>query len=290
MSIAPEIQDQLLAHQRNEITEYHIYSNLAKSLKSSENQQILEEIAQQELRHYHIFKKYTQKDVKPDRFKIWKYYWISRILGLTFGLKLMEMGEEKAQKNYEYLLDAVPEIRNIIEEENQHENALLELIDEELLNYIGSIVLGLNDALVELTGALAGFTLALQDTKLIALTGSVTGIAAALSMGASEYLSTKAEGTDKNPLQASLYTGITYIVTVVFLILPYLLFNNYYLCLGCTLAIAIAIIALFNYYISVAKGVPFGKRFWEMTAVSFGVAGFSFFIGFLMRAVLGVEV
>lgn len=290
MSTTFEIQDQLLAHQRNEITEYHIYSNLAKSLKSSQNQQLLEEIAQQELRHYHIFKKYTQKDVKPDRFKIWKYYWISRIFGLTFGLKLMETGEENAQKNYQLLLDTVPEIRNIIEEENKHENALLELIDEERLNYIGSVVLGLNDALVELTGALAGFTLALQDTKLIALTGSVTGIAAALSMGASEYLSTKAEGTDKNPLQASLYTGITYILTVVLLILPYLLFDNYYLCLVCTLAIALVIIALFNYYISVARGTPFRERFWEMTGVSFGVAGFSFFIGFLMRAVLGVEV
>lgn len=290
MSTTFEIQDQLLAHQRNEITEYHIYSNLAKSLKSSQNQQLLEEIAQQELRHYHIFKKYTQKDVKPDRFKIWKYYWISRIFGLTFGLKLMETGEENAQKNYQLLLDAVPELRNIIEEENKHENALLELIDEERLNYIGSVVLGLNDALVELTGALAGFTLALQDTKLIALTGSVTGIAAALSMGASEYLSTKAEGTDKNPLQASLYTGITYILTVVLLILPYLLFDNYYLCLVCTLAIALVIIALFNYYISVARGTPFRERFWEMTGVSFGVAGFSFFIGFLMRAVLGVEV
>jgi len=290
MDITPEIQNQLLAHQRNEITEYHVYLTLSKKLPSSKNQEVLEKIANEELCHYHIFKKYTQKDIKPDRFKIWKYCWISRIFGLTFGLKLMENGEEKAQENYENWSGIIPEINTIIEEEDKHENALLELIDEERLNYIGSIVLGLNDALVELTGALAGFTLALQDTKLIALTGSVTGIAAALSMGASEYLSTKAEGTDKNPLQASLYTGLTYILTVILLILPYLLLDNYYLCLCCTLAIAVAIIALFNYYISVAKGTPFGKRFWEMIGVSFGVAGFSFFIGFLMRTVFGVEV
>jgi len=290
MDITPEVHAQLLEHQKNEITEYHIYLNLSKNPKSSKNQEILEKIAHEELRHYHVFKKYTRKDVEPDRFKIWKYYWISRIFGLTFGLKLMENGEERAQKNYEHLLETIPEISTIIEEENKHENALLGLIDEEWLNYIGSVVLGLNDALVELTGALAGFTLALQDTKLIALTGSVTGIAAALSMGASEYLSTKAEGTDKNPLQASLYTGVAYILTVILLILPYLLLSNYYLCLGCTLAIAVAIIALFNYYISVAKGTPFGKRFWEMIGVSFGVAGFSFFIGFLMRTVFSIEV
>ena len=73
----------------------------------------------------------------------------------------------------------------------------------EPYRYTGSIVLGLNDALVELTGALAGLTLALQDTKLIALTGSITGIAAALSMGASEYLSTKSEDVDRSPVKAS---------------------------------------------------------------------------------------
>ena len=51
------------------------------------------------------------------------------------------------------------------------------------LEYMGSVVLGLNDALVEFTGALAGFTLALSDSRLTALTGSITGIAAALSIG-----------------------------------------------------------------------------------------------------------
>ena len=80
----------------------------------------------------------------------------------------------------------IPEAKAIILEENQHETGLLQLLGEERLRYTGSMVLGLNDVLVELTGALAGLTLALQDTKLVALTGSITGIAAALSMGASE--------------------------------------------------------------------------------------------------------
>jgi VIT1/CCC1 family predicted Fe2+/Mn2+ transporter len=152
------------------------------------------------------------------------------------------------------------------------------------------MVLGLNDALVELTGALAGLTLALQDTQLIALTGSITGIAAALSMGASEYLSTKSEETEKNPVRASTYTGAAYLSTVLILILPYLVFQNYYLCLALTLAGAVLIIALFNYYISVAKDVPFRARFMEMAGLSLGVAAFSFLMGFLMRSVLGVEV
>jgi VIT1/CCC1 family predicted Fe2+/Mn2+ transporter len=143
---------------------------------------------------------------------------------------------------------------------------------------------------VELTGAMAGLTLALQDTRLIALTGSITGIAAALSMGASEYLSTKTEATLKNPVKASIYTGGAYIVTVLILILPYLLLENFYVCLGCTLVAAISIIAFFNYYISVAQDVPFKSRFLEMTGLSLGVAVLSFFVGFIIRAFLGVDV
>jgi VIT1/CCC1 family predicted Fe2+/Mn2+ transporter len=152
------------------------------------------------------------------------------------------------------------------------------------------MVLGLNDALVELTGALAGFTLALQDTKLIALTGSITGIAAALSMGASEYLSTKAEDTVKNPLRASLYTGSAYVVTVVLLILPYLLLGNVYLAAGTMLAASVLIVLAYNFYITTAKNLPLWCRFRDMAAISLGVAAISFLVGLLVRALFGVEV
>ena len=290
MAISKEIRDSLLVYQKNEITEHHIYSRLARTIKSPENRRILEEIAADELRHYRDWRTHTQEDVKPSKWKIWKYYLISRIFGFTFGIKLMERGEEDAQENYEQLRGTIAEADAIIQDENDHEEALIALLDEERLRYTGSIVLGLNDALVELTGALAGLTLALQNTRLIALTGLITGIAAALSMAASEYLSTQTEETTKNPVRASIYTGSAYVVTVMVLILPYLLLENFYVCLVCTLVAAVLIIFFFNYYISVAKDVPFKRRFLEMTGLSLGVATLSFFIGFVIRAFLGVDV
>jgi VIT1/CCC1 family predicted Fe2+/Mn2+ transporter len=151
-------------------------------------------------------------------------------------------------------------------------------------------VLGLNDALVELTGALAGLTLALQNTKLIALSGLITGIAASMSMAASEYLSTRSEETSKEPVRAAIYTGIAYILTVSLLVLPYLLFENYYIDLAITMTIAVVIIAVFNYYISVAKGESFKARFLEMAGLSLGVATFSFIIGFFIRKWLNIEI
>ncbi|HIJ64454.1 MAG TPA: rubrerythrin family protein [Candidatus Hydrogenedentes bacterium] len=290
MEIDEALRQQLLAYQKNEITEHHIYKRLAAAVKSVENRDVLQRIAEDELRHYHDWKQYTGQDTSPDRLKAGWYYWVSRIFGITFGMKLMERGEEGARTNYGQLKESIPKAEAIARDENEHEEALLRLLDEERLQYVGSIVLGLNDALVELTGALAGLTLALQDTKLIALTGLITGIAAALSMGASEYLSTKAEETSKGPLKASIYTAATYVVTVFLLILPYLILENYYMCLAWTLIVAVLIIAVFNYYISVAKDEWFKKRFFEMAGVSLGVAVLSFGLGYVIRALLGVEV
>ena len=290
MVMSAETRDQLEMFQKNEITEHHIYRKLARSMRASENRQILEEIADDELRHYKTWRGYTKKDVRPDRIKIWMYYLISRVFGITFGIKLMERGEEDAQDHYEKLQGSIPDIDVIIQEENEHETKLINLIDEERLRYMGSIVLGLNDALVELTGALAGLTLALQETKLIAITGLITGIAAALSMGSSAYLSTKSEETVKNPFRASIYTGSAYIVTVFVLILPYLIIENFYIALGFTMAFAILIIAFFNYYISVAKDVEFKERFLEMTLLSLGVAAVSFVIGSVFRSLLGIDI
>jgi VIT1/CCC1 family predicted Fe2+/Mn2+ transporter len=290
MQLSESVRKQVLGFQRTEITEHHIYKRLAKKINSPENAKIIEKIAEDELRHYNSWKKYTNQDVEPRWFYVWFYYLISVIFGFTFGIKLMERGEENAQENYASISSAIPEATKFQHEEDVHEEQLIEMLDEERLRYAGSIVLGLNDALVELTGALAGLTLALQDVKLIALSGLITGIAASMSMAASEYLSTRSEDTSKHPVRAAIYTGIAYIVTVALLVLPYLLFENYILDLVITLTIAVLIIAVFNYYISLAKGESFRARFTEMAGLSLGVALFSFVIGYFIRQWLGIEV
>ena len=171
----------------------------------------------------------------------------------------------------------------LVQDEEEHEETLISLLDEQHLQYTGSIVLGLNDALVELSGTLAGLTLAFQNTRMIALSGLVTGIAAALSMAASEYLSTKAEKTSKDPIKASVYTGIAYIITVALLILPYLVISNYFISLALMMTVVFLIIAFFSFYMSVLKDEKFSKHFFSMAAISVGVALISFLFGFLVK-------
>ena len=152
------------------------------------------------------------------------------------------------------------------------------------------MVLGLNDALVELTGSLAGFTLAMQNTRLIALSGLILGISATFSMASSEFLSAKSEGRT-DALKSCTYTGIAYLVTVILLIAPYLILGSsqYMLALVCMLVIVILIIAGFTYYTSVAQDEPFKSRFLEMATISISVAVISFVVGKIAKAFLGVD-
>ncbi|MFW5814596.1 MAG: VIT1/CCC1 transporter family protein [Spirochaetota bacterium] len=281
---------QLLRAQHNEITEYHIYTRLARRVRNAHNSEILAKIGNDEKEHYEVWKGYTGEDVKPGRLKILFFTVVSRVFGLTFGLKLMERGEEAAQINYDLISKTVPKAKEVEDDEDRHEHELLDILKEERLEYVGSIVLGLNDALVELTGALAGLTFALQDATLIALAGLITGIAASFSMAGSEYLSTKTEGEASRALKAALYTGAAYIVTVFLLVLPFLLLANYFVSLAITLGTAVLIILFFNYYVSVAQDLDFKSRFLEMAGLSLGIAAFSFGIGYLVRIFLGVDV
>jgi VIT1/CCC1 family predicted Fe2+/Mn2+ transporter len=282
--------ERLLFLQRSEITEHHIYTKIAAATPEPGNRDVLTRIAAQELGHYEIWKRYTGQEVAPDRKRIWIYYLVSRIFGMTFAIKLMEGMEHRAQSFDQSFIDLVPEMPQMLADEKAHEQDLIALIDEERLKYIGSVVLGLNDALIEFTGTLAGFTFALQNTRIIAMAGLITGIAASLSMGASEYLSQRSDGRQTDPLKASLYTGATYILTVVLLILPYLLLQSLYGALALTLAGAVLVIFLFTFYISVAKDLPFWRRFAEMAGICLGIAAISFVIGLVIRVFLNVNI
>ena len=276
--------------QQNELTESVIYEEIAKFAKGEENKRTLLRLSREEKAHYEIWKKYTGIEMKPEKRKVFKYKLLARILGFTFAVKLMENGEENAQGEYQQLANEVAESVQIRQQEEEHETALLAMLDEERLQYVGSMVLGLNDALVELTGSLAGFTFALQNTRLIALSGLIIGISATFSMASSEFLAGRSEGRS-DALKSCTYTGIAYLITVVLLIAPYLIFDSahYIAALFCMLLVVILIIAGFTYYTSVAQDQPFKSRFLEMAAISISVAVISFVVGVLAKKFLGVD-
>ena len=291
MKISEKTLKFLLNMQQNEINEYHVYLNLTKFVKKEDDKKVLMDIAKEELIHSKTLEKYTNKKLKPQKLKVFKFFILSVIFGYTFVIKIMESGEKNAEYIYSKIEEEIPDAKKIAFEEEEHENKLIAILDEERLKYVGSMVLGLSDALVEISGTLAGLTFALQNNKLVALSGIITGISATLSMASSEYLSAKSDG-DKNAFKSSLYTGIVYLITVSFLITPYLIFpdDKCVYALIAVIFIVLFIIFIFTYYVSVAKSLPFRNRFFEMASISLTVAGISFFIGILVKNFLGIDI
>ena len=282
--------DILKKFQRDEATAIRVYSKLAAIIKDKNNAAQLKNFAEDERGHYNTLKSFTGTEQPSNWFIAFCIVAAVRIIGITFALKLLERKERTIHHTYSPLINRHPELVAIIEDEKRHDREIEQIIKEERLEYVGSVVLGLNDALVELTGALVGLTFAFRNTRLIALSGLITGIAASLSMAASEFLSHRAESLGARAGKAALYTGITYLITVFLLIAPYLLFTQYIVALVLTLSLAIVIILMFSFYVSVTKNISFRRHFLEMTGLNLGVAGVSFFIGILVRKVLGVEI
>ena len=279
------------AFQQDELNSAAIYAHFAHCDKDKKNCKILQQIANDEAHHASVWKKYTGKHMMPNMFKVWWYRILTYLLGYTFVIKLLELHEYEGIKGLEELKKEIPEVEGIIKDETKHEKQLIDMLDEERLNYIGAMVLGLNDALVELTGAIAGLTFVLMNTTLIAMSGVITGIAATLSMAASNYLAERADG-NPNALKASFYTGIAYLITVVCLVMPYLLFPNdmFLWALICMIVIVVLLVFVFNFYIATVRSEPFLPKFIEMSAISLSVALISFLIGLAAKTFFGIEI
>lgn len=275
--------------QDNEATDQRVYAALAKQASLQKNSEILEKMSHDEGLHCAVWGRYTGIEAKADMFRVWLFVVLGKIFGLVFVINLMEGGEDDSAENYRKLMEELPEARSIMEDETRHEAQLAAMIYEEKLSYISSMVLGLNDALVELTGALAGFTLALNDNRMVGMAGFITGVAATLSMAASEYLSKKADTSEKHPLKAAVYTGVAYMITVAFLLLPYIVFESPLVALGFCLFDAALIILGFTYFVSVVRKESFVRGFTEMITISFSVAGISFLIGWAARSWLNID-
>ena len=288
-------RERLLHLQRMEATEAEVYRRLAKMQEDPVNQSILEGIALEEERHEAVIAEMTGEEVKADRAKVARQIVLARLFGFTFSVKMMEATEQDAAAEYRNL-----GLHDIAEEEEAHEQNMIGMLDEERLRYSGSVVLGMSDALVELTGALAGLTFALQDLNLVALAGLVTGIAAAFSMGASEYLSSRTEKKAESAVKAAFFTWISYLLTVLLLVAPFLIFQAdspefhglgpHVQALMCTFAAGLLIVALFNFYLSVIEEVSFRSRFLEMAGILGVVSLISYGIGIALRGALGVDV
>ncbi len=155
-------------------------------------------------------------------------------------------------------------------------------------DFTGDMVLGLHDALVSLTGLIAGLAFTLADRYTIIMSAIIASVAASLSMAASNYLAARARGDGyRCAIMSGVYTGGAYVATCVMLILPFLLMQGITGALVATFIITVTIIFVFNLYVARRVGRPFWGCFLEMLGICTTVSVVAFLIGEGAKYLLG---
>lgn len=290
-----------LGEARDEAFDLALYRALAARAADDDGKALLEELAREEQAHLDFWCRLAgvpPESVQPARLKLALTLAAARLLGNSFTVRFAERREEQTIARYEAIVSsgALPdaeaaELQRIVDSEREHERGLERRLPDERVRYLGAAVLGLNDALVELTGALTGLASSISDTRLIGFTALVVGFAASLSMAASNFLSEGMSDDDGlRPGKAAAYTGVAYILVVVGLVVPFFVLSARLAALALSWMVAVLVIVTFAYYSSVLQDVSFRRRAGQMLLLGLGVAVLSFAIGRALSTWVGVEV
>lgn len=278
----------------DEYFSHHVYRHLAKfPFINKKLKTILEKAAEDELKHYNFWRNIVGECTsKISMLKVLLYTVMFYLFGLTVTLRFIESKEFNAAELYKNLIENKPELKDevnrIIKDEERHEREFALSIDEGRVRYIGSITLGISDALVELTGIYTGSLGAFENTLNAGLTGLLAGIAASISMGIASYAQTKHEGR-LNPRLSAFYTFIAYLAVVLVLALPYFLIGSLSIAFGVMLALALVVVAYITFYASILHNRNYFKEFTETALLIFGVSILLYILGSVLGTILGVK-
>lgn len=274
---------------RDEYESYHIYRVLSRAPFVGKGiKAVLVKASSDEYGHY-LFWKSVSGDCGSSLvlLKAFIYLIMLYMFGLTIVLRIVESKETYAIKDYKALAetrkDFAEQLNKIILDEERHESEFMSSIDEKRIKYIGSITLGISDALIELTGVYTGALGVFNNTLSAGIMGILTGVAASLSMGAASYNQARQEGR-VNPALSAVYTMAAYIVVTLLLALPYLLLPSIEQAFVAMFALCLGIIAYLSAYIAILQERRFIREFLESAGLMLSVSLFLYFLGSLIRS------
>lgn len=278
----------------DEYADYLLYEKLAKAEKNDHNREMLKKLSAQEFGHYKFWSGFTgdyQPKVSPLTLSL--FFVMRYILGLTFTLKFLERHEHRVVEEYKKALAEIAqekkqELLKLIEDEEEHEKFFIGQLKEKVIKYIGFIALGLADAIVEITGVHAGFLGVTGSTLVAGISGLIVGFAAAISMGSAAYIQAKQE-VERSAIASAVATGVSYIISVVMLALPYFLTRYMATAFLVSVAVGILMIALLTFYSTVVFDRHFWREFLEAVGLMLGTAVATFFVGKLLGRIFGIE-
>lgn len=268
---------------RLSIADQRLYEALANREEVPEFKDTLLRLAALSKNQAMFWAKKVGKDigaVTPQQRSVGLYRFMRKALGLTLTVRYIFGREEERIKMYRaYCITCtVSEDQQTIETFAREMDDVIDTIKEERVAFFSNIILGFNDALIELTGVLVGFSFALKEPRYIIIGGLITGFSASMSMAASAFLQARHE-EDGQPLKAALFTGISYFTISIVLVTPFLLASSISLALLFLFVIIFVLVAGVSFYSAVVMKRKYLAQFGEILALSLGVAVVAFVIG-----------
>jgi vacuolar iron transporter family protein len=280
---------------QDEYADRALYMALSRRERNPNFKRALENIANGEQTHFEFWKNYAPNvEVSSKRLRTYFIVLIRLVLGLTFTLKFMERHEGKLHERYQRIAETIPpgdkaRFQAMMESEEHQEDLLIGEIHENRVKYMSFIVLGLADAVVEISGIHAGSLGIYGRTELAGLAGIIAGMAASIAMGTAAYAQAK-QGFQGSAKWSAIYTGVSYMITAVFLALPYFLTANMAGALTASLIIGVALVAAMTYYDTVISARPFKRQFGEIAGIILAASLVLFIAGTLVGQYLGIRI
>ena len=280
----------------DEYADFTLYDRLAKRVDDNSSfAEALRQLSTTEKKHYEFWKKYIpDEEPKFSKAKLYLVLLLQTIFGLTFAVRYLERHESVVIRQYKSVAEIIPAedraaFKEIIADEEQHEKEFRKRVESSAVSYISFVVLGLADALVEITGIHAGSLGIYNSTEIAGLAGIIAGGAASLAMASAAFAQAK-QGFQGSARLSAVYTGISYFVTAVTLATPYFLTRVMLNALAVSLLFAVIILALATYYSSVISFKPFTRDFVEILLIMFGVTVALYFFGYFIREITGITI
>jgi VIT1/CCC1 family predicted Fe2+/Mn2+ transporter len=169
----------------------------------------------------------------------------------------------------------------MVEDERDHEKAFAMKVESSAVRYISFVVLGLADALVEISGIHAGWLGLFEKTEIAGLAGVIAGGAASLAMASAAFAQAK-QGFQGSARLSAIYTGVSYFITAIILATPYFLTSSMLLALATSLTLAVVILAITTWYSIVISQKAFLKDFVEILSILFATTIIVFLLGYFV--------
>jgi vacuolar iron transporter family protein len=294
-TLSPELVKLAAKSARDEYTDGRVYQMLSQHEKNHAFKKALEDLARGEQSHYEFWKAYTPDiPVKVKKLKVYFTLLLRLTLGLTFTMKFLERHEDALHERYRQMMKSIPQadkarFEAMMEEEEHQESLLMGEIHEGRVKYMSFIVLGLADAVVEISGIHAGSLGIYNRTELAGLAGVVAGMAASIAMASAAYAQAK-QGFEGSAKWSAIYTGVSYMFTAIFLALPYFLTVNMYVALGASLIVGVALVAMMTYYDTVISARKFKRQFAEIAGIILAATFALYIAGSLIGRLLGIVI